>query len=349
MKKKKTLTVKVYTEPIIFCNRENESKFIQKRIKKNKNVVIISPNGNGKTSLINYSLNQLKVENNYNAILIDLIVFATFRKFLISYIESLLRQILLPPNGLVLDTSDDIAHLSEIDLLKKLNHIFSRINDEKTRIIIVFDNIHYSYHYGTEKFENSILNPIIHSKNILFILAGTKKIYTLEKTDELYLKKLDINKYQNLVKTILSRKGIKISNKALAEVVEWSGGEILIMDAIFNRILNTDSSKIRVKETHNIIDQIIVEASGRFEIVKELLSQYQWKLLLAIALQDSDYQITSSSFIGFHELNAPSSVKTALDALMDKELILKNGRKYELTNRLLKNWIVHNIQKNSRS
>ena len=333
---------------MFFCNRGNETKLIYKRIKKNSNTFLISPDGIGKTSLINHVLDQLKVENKFKTVMIDLIFYTTFKKFLVSYIEILSSLISPKKNQDELEHKGELQHLSEVDLLKKLNQVFGAINGEKKKVIIVFDNIQHSYHYGSEIFENSILNPIIHAENVFYILSGTKKIYTLEKTEDLYLEIIDRNEYQNFVLGFLSQKDIRLSKKALSVVVEWSGGEVSLMSAIFTRVLEFDTNKIKVKEIRAIIDQLMFEVTGEFKIVKDLLSPYQWKLLIVIALQDGHYQITSSSFIANHELNAPSSVKTALDALSEKELIYKYDRKYELTNRLLKNWIMYYSKINNR-
>ena len=340
---KKSLPSKINNEPIFFCCRENETKLIHKRIKNNNNIIIISPDGVGKTSLINHSLNHLKKDNYFNTQVIDLSFFPSFRKFLMFYIECLSDLALYHKNFDVNKMGKEES-LSEIDLLKILNQLFSTVIKEKKKIVIVFDNVQYSYHYGADKFENSILNPIIHSENIVFILSGTKKTYSLDKTHELYLKKIDGKEYHKFAMNILSKKGIRLSKKALSKAIKWSYGEISAMDSIYTRIYNMHKHKVKEREINTIIYRVMAEVTRGFAHIKDLLSPYQWKLLITIAVQDDPYQITSSSFIAEHELNAPSSVKTALDALVEKGLIFKNEKNYELSNGLFKNWIIHNSQ-----
>jgi hypothetical protein len=343
LKKKKNLAQQIYPEPIYFFNRERETKFIQKRINKKRSISIVAPDGFGKTSLICHFLNQFKVDNRIKIVVIDLIFYSTLRQFLIAYINSLSNLALSVKD---LDDSkigDELQSINETDLLKKLNHILEKINEGRKKLFVVFDNLQQSYLYGTEKFENSVLNPLFKSNDILVVLSGTRKLYSLNESDELYLEKIDENKYQRFLLEILKKNGINFSKKARVRLNKWAGGDISALSIIFERASKLDKKKIREKEVNDTIDQLMIEMNSAYSIIKNLLSPYQWKLLVAIALQDSHYQITSSSFITKYELNAPSSVKTALDALVEKELIFRNEKQYALRNRLLKNWIMYNF------
>ena len=337
MKKRKNLT-----QPILFYNRESETKFIQKRVKKNRNVYIVAPDGYGKTSLINHCLDHFKVDNRTIIITIDLIFFSTFKQFLNVYLNSLSTLALNRKNLDALNRSDEPQNLSETDLLKKLNQILEKINEGGKKILIVLDNVQHSYNYRTERFESLLLNPMINTNGILVILSGTKKLFSLKETDDLSLEKIDDKKYRNYVNDILKKNRINFSKKAYLKIYEWTGGDISAMSTLFERASKLGKKKIREKEVNDTIDQLMIEMNSAYSIIKNLLSPYQWKLLVAIALQDSHYQITSSSFITRHELNAPSSVKTALDALTEKELITRTERHYVLRSRLLKNWIAFN-------
>jgi len=75
-------------------------------------------------------------------------------------------------------------------------------------------------------------------------------------------------------------------------------------------------------------------------LIQKLLSSYQWRLLQAIALEEIAEQITSAGFIDKYSLNAPSSVKTAVDALLEKELIIRIEKSYKLTDPILRKYLI---------
>lgn len=70
------------------------------------------------------------------------------------------------------------------------------------------------------------------------------------------------------------------------------------------------------------------------------LTENQQKLLLAIASESLVSSPLSQQFISTHHLPATSSVKTALKALVDKQLVSKTPTVYLVSDRFFAKWLV---------
>ena len=70
------------------------------------------------------------------------------------------------------------------------------------------------------------------------------------------------------------------------------------------------------------------------------LTENQQKLLLAIASESLVSSPLSQQFISTHHLPATSSVKTALKALVEKQLVSKTPNGYLVSDRFFAKWLV---------
>jgi len=70
-----------------------------------------------------------------------------------------------------------------------------------------------------------------------------------------------------------------------------------------------------------------------------LLTDYQWKVLIAIAIEGNAKLITSKDFIAKHNLGTPSSVHSAVKALLSKEMIYKEQEDYFIYDVFLERWL----------
>ena len=69
MKNSNPFSAGLNSKSIYFCNREKEIKLILKRVKKKKNVAVISNDGIGKTALVKLALARLEKDKNYKTLI----------------------------------------------------------------------------------------------------------------------------------------------------------------------------------------------------------------------------------------------------------------------------------------
>lgn len=89
-----------------------------------------------------------------------------------------------------------------------------------------------------------------------------------------------------------------------------------------------------------VIQELIEEQAMAYQNYCAWLTENQQLLLLAIAHEQLVTSPLSQTFILNHHLPATSSVKTALKALVDKQLVSKTPKGYLVSDRFFAKWLV---------
>ena len=87
------------------------------------------------------------------------------------------------------------------------------------------------------------------------------------------------------------------------------------------------------------IDYIIDFTQSTYEDLMYQLPEKQSIVLKAIADEGKAQQITSGSFVKKHSITSPSAVKSAVNALLDKDLITQNKGTYQVYDKFLELWL----------
>ena len=165
-----------------------------------------------------------------------------------------------------------------------------------------------------------LLEPLTSYKNVSLILSGRKKVLLPQNCKQIFMDNINQAVYSKFIKEIFKMNGRPVTNKALRKLMIWSQGNTEITQLVCSRLWYVKKNKIRLKDLEEAIDCLMKEVKIYYYHISSLISPYQLKLLRSIALQDKPFQVTSSAFIKQYRLNAPSSVKTALHALSEKNL-----------------------------
>ena len=97
--------------------------------------------------------------------------------------------------------------------------------------------------------------------------------------------------------------------------------------------------KIELRHVHETLEEIIAEYDSVFVNFLNILTKLQIKLLRAIANEKWAENITSAEFLREYGLGAASSVSTAAESLLDKELIIKVNNKYRVNDIFFACWL----------
>ena len=100
------------------------------------------------------------------------------------------------------------------------------------------------------------------------------------------------------------------------------------------------SSGITKLLVDEVIQELIEEQAMAYQNYCAWLTENQQMLLLAIASESLVSSPLSQQFISTHHLPATSSVKTALKALVDKQLVSKTPKGYFVSDRFFAKWLV---------
>lgn len=354
MKNVNPFIVNNYIKPKYFCNRTSETELITQSLSKKSNILLISRKGIGKTALIRHVFYNIAKSKSNNLIYIDLLNTPTLKLFLIGFLQKIIKsysnksskknkkivKLIMGEsvNGLLF-----LYDLELIELLEKFTAAIAFLKSQETDTIIAIDNYQLGAQYVFSKFEELILYPLLINDNTPLILSGTKKMFSPEKTKHIFLDNIKVEEHKNFILKMFAQKGLSLSKKGILKIFDWSQGDTKAVQLLCSKLWEKENGKIRSATVDYTINKILTDYHSNYSVIKDLLSIYQWKLLRAIADQKAPFQITSRNFIKKHELNAPSSVKTAIDALLEKELIFKENNRYQITDVVFGTWLASNL------
>ena len=89
----------------------------------------------------------------------------------------------------------------------------------------------------------------------------------------------------------------------------------------------------------SVWNNIIKEREGIYYNYRNLFTDLQFNVLKAIASEGSVIKPLSKDFIHRYGLPTPSSIKSALDALLDREFIHYDRDRYFVTDVFLSDWL----------
>lgn len=352
MSKTNPFIINNYLKPKYFCDRKEESALIIGKIIDQHNVMLLSRNGIGKTTLIKNVFYHLNKKKEYNGIYIDLSKTITLSHFIILFCTSLMDYFGNKSSKRVKELkfiisneeNDDplvfLSHLTEEELIDKFNKILAVINSYSKQTVIAIDNFQIGELYSLKNFEDIILKSLFSYKKINIILSGTKNILSFESDQIIILDKIPEEIYKNFIIKMFKNTGKTIESDLVYEILNWTRSDPFATQLVCSKTWEHSKKKINVDLITKIFQQILIEYEIIFTDIRHLLSEYQWKLLKSIASEGIAVQITSASFIKKYELNAPSSVKTGLSALIEKEMVYKENNSYLVSNSILRHWLV---------
>jgi AAA+ ATPase superfamily predicted ATPase len=372
MKKGENLfPVNRYIAPEYFCDREDETARLVSAVQNRVNTVILSNRRIGKTALIQnafWHLEKKKVTTVYFDImgtqsLTDFV--KAFAAAVIGKVESqtekILKQTLTAFASLRPQVSYDpltgnpevtVTLAGERETKHTLESIFNYLEKEskKKKIVVAIDEFQQIAEYHEKNVEALLRSRIQHLPNVIFFFSGSSKHLLSHmfghpskpfyaSTQFLTLEKINPAAYSKFIRKNFERGKKKISESAVEYLLEWTRGITFYVQYICN--LMYDSPHPAINE--DIINQTILKIQSENEMLyysfRNVLTSGQWDLLVALGKEAGIKNILSQDFIQRHKLSSTSSVKTALKALLEREMLIKEGEKYFVHDVFFSRWL----------
>lgn len=322
--------INTYLKPKYYCGRKENTSIIIQLLEIKEPVYLFGRVGVGKTALIKHVLYKLNKQDKYIPLYFDLCKITSFNELLHELVkqfpgDSSSKELLEN-----LKTNENPEELFTKEYLDNIMRLLSK------PLVIALDNINY---FESSSAVYKFINAIIINPKSRLLLSGTNEKIKTQGVKNLELLSIPYKEYRDFILTHFSNSNRKISNKSIKKIFEFSRGETAYTQLICRKLWQTRNRKVTLELIDAVVQQIIIEKSHDYELLRSLLSSYQWKLLRSIATEREASLVTSKQFIEKHELNAPSSVKTALKALIDKKLIYRVNNTYLLTDPLFFLWV----------
>ena len=355
-----------------FCNREDELNILRKNVKNGIHTTLISARRLGKTALI-YRLFEDLEQENYACIYSDIyactclkeltesLALAIFKKFpqkhgigryFLNFLKKLRPVITYDALNGQPEIRFDFAQSNEYE--HTLRGLLEFIDNQQIQVVLAIDEFQQIADYP-EKNVEALLRTIIQTlKNTQFIFSGSKKHLMLEmfhsanrpffsSTQMVGLTEIPTDKYRTFIRTKFTERNRNINDEAIDFILSWTLSHTYYTQIICNNLFAGGKNNIGIEQVRQVCDEYLNLQQVTFMQYRSLLSPIQWQLLVAIAREGLVFEPQAQGFLQKYKIGAASSVKKALQALLDKEMIftIESTEKtaYRIYNVFLMRWL----------
>ncbi len=363
---------KGYISPELFCDRENEAKTLLLNIQNGLDTTLISPRKMGKTGLILHTFYKISEEKlPLTPIYVDIFATLSLKDFIKTLSEAILAEFpektsigskfmtLLkgyrptisydPASGLPQVGFNFVSPNEQEYTLKGL---FDFLNSQKKRVVLAIDEFQQITEYPEKNVEALLRTYTQQMHNISFIYCGSKKsimsqIFTdaarpfYSSTRQLSLGKIDADIYSDFIREKFAP--ATVTDEAMDYILEWTRRHTFYTQSLCNEIFARRPKTVSIDVARKASREILEKESSNFLQIRDLITDQQWRMLIAVAKEQSVQGVTSADFLAKYQIGSATNARRNLESLTDKELLLETitptERRYSVYNVFLSRWL----------
>lgn len=358
-----------YRSPEYFCDRKEEATRLLNAIENERNVTLISPRRLGKTGLIHHVFNEINENKTHNCYYFDIFSTKNLHDFNLSFAKIIFGTLDSIPKKMMKNILSKFTHLRpkisfdpltgnpqiEIALEKSnegketLDEIFNYLETSEKRCVVAIDEFQQIRNYPEKNIEALLRSYVQQLENVNFIFSGSQKHVMqnmfsdaaqpfYQSTEMLFLDRISLENYAHFA---IEKFENRIDETVFEQIYNKVDGFTGNIQFILNRLYELHLKNYTKDDVSETIQRMVMENEPTFIEYKKLLTANQWDLLVAIASEKSVTAVTSGEFIEKHQLTSTSSVQTALNSLLDKEMILEENGSYSVYNKFFSLWLAY--------
>ena len=360
-----------YTSKELFCDREQELSDIVSFLTNGSNVTLISPRRYGKTGLIFRSFEELK-EKHYTCIYADIFSAQNLEDFLkilseavISSVgtESVIKKFFLAlKNARPTLSYDPISGSPQISLSFQiddqkpatLKSIFDFLEKQGKKIVFAIDEFQQVRDFKENNFEAMLRTYIQQLHHVKFIFCGSKKHLMTdmfinakspfyESSRSVYIDRIAPEKYAPFIKNLFQKYNKKIDDKAIEFILDWTKQHTYYTQFLCNRVFAESSKVINLDNVKAVATKILRNEVQNFIERRNLITEKQWKYLVAVAKEGVVQKPTAANFLMKYKIGNSATAKKIVETLVEKELLLEqsnlDGKSFSVYNVFMSRWM----------
>ena len=353
-----------YISEEYFCDREQETAKVISALNNGRNITLISPRRMGKTGLIRHVFNRIQQESDVVCYYVDLYQTRNLSELIQKLGSTILGSLdttqekvrkgvmtsfksLRPVIAMDAMTGDPSF---SIDLKQEytetsLKEIFAYMEQSGKQCVVAFDEFQTVTEYEESNIEAMLRSYIQHLSNVRFIFSGSQRhvIQNMfhdarrpfyQSTQTIPLGPINEEAYYHF-----ANGKMPISNGVFSMIYSMLYGHTWYIQSVLNRIYEKGLRDVTADDVRDILDEIVSENEPTFHTFMRLITPAQRKLLQAVAHEGRAVEILGQSFIQKYHLSAPSTIKSAVATLVEKELLLDDSESYQVYDRFFALWL----------
>lgn len=319
-----------------FCDREKETEKMMTSLHNERNITLVAPRRMGKTGLIHHVFQQLEKQyDDVKCFYLD--IFAT---------KNLEQMVQLMASKIATFSLD----LKPNEGRESLKRIFEYMKQSGKRCYVAIDEFQQIMNYPEDGVEALIRSYIQFLPNVYFVFSGSQQ----HMMEEMFLSAnrpffqsslvmslpcIAESRYLSFANRLLSSQKREVDVDTFTYIYSQADSVTWYVQAILHGIYEHRDEQINKDLVDEVIQELIEEQAMAYQNYCAWLTENQQLLLLAIAKEQIVSSPLSQQFIITHHLPATSSVKTALKALVDKQLISKPPKGFFVSDRFFAKWL----------
>lgn len=362
-----------YISEKYFCDRALELDRLLKNAQNGINTTLISGRKYGKTALIYRLFEELNKEKEWICLYVDIYSTQALKEFTEILAQKVMQKFPIKESigKRFMNLIKTLRPVISYDVLsgqpevhfefsqnreyeKTLESILRFLDEQNRPVVLAIDEFQQVLMYPEKNIE-AVLRTIIQTlKNVQFIFSGSHQHLMVEifnsakrpffsSTQSMTLTEIPNNRYSEFIIKHFKEGEREISIEVVDFIISWTCNHTYYTQFLCNKLFAIKGRKIELVTAKLVCSQILEAEQATFLQYRNLLTPFQWKLLIAIAKEEKLYQPQSKKFIQKHQLGATSTVKKAMESLIDKEMIFVHIEKdiiyYRIYDVFLMRWL----------
>lgn len=363
-----------YISPEYFCDREAETSSLISALRNGRNVTLISPRRMGKTGLIHHAFHLMQsLDKNVSCYYVDLYQTDNF--------ASLVRQLANAVLG-TLDPRQTKVMKTVATFFKSLRPILSMdpmtgepsfsvemqptmaehslaetlqyMEQSGHECYVAFDEFQSIEGYA-DNVEALLRSYIQRLSSVHFVFSGSQR-HLLEEmfasaarpfyqsTQMMPLREIGEEPYYAFAEAKFRANGQELTTDAFHTAYTLLHGHTWYLQMTLNRLYENHDAVITPALVSQTIRAITQESEATYQTFLRLITPFQRRLLRAIACEGSVREVLGKAFLMKYDLGTPSTIRSAVKSLVDKELILDQNNTYEVYDRFFAIWLAREVR-----
>lgn len=358
-----------YYGPKFFCDREEELSWLIDQHANERNSMLYSWRRMGKTALIRHFFHNLEEEKKADCIFVDLLGTSDLEEANKKIASAIVQRFGEPHKGIgpsLMKLISSIGATVGIDAMSGIPHvkfnlatspsvpatlesIGTFLTERKKPVVICIDEFQQITNYPEDFAEATFRTWSQDFPAVRFIFSGSHRHIMSsmfsEESRPFYrsvqmkqLNPLPEGAYALFIKSFFEKSGKSIDPSHIEHIFHWTRMQTYYVQLVCNKLFGK-ATKVDEPLLQEVFDEIIQQEIPLFSTYQQLLTAFQWKLLIAMAKAGEVENPLSQQFIRPYNLGAASSVNTALKALVKKEFIILQDSKFMIQDTLLMRWL----------
>ena len=358
-----------YAGPDYFCDRKRETEELVRHLDNGRNTTLLSPRRYGKTGLIRHVLQLLSRRRGTKIVYVDLYptrnltdfaraLAAAVAESVESPVEKTLKALSsfargIRPTITVDEFSGRPKFSFDIDSTNaqgSLESILEYLKSRRGKTVVAIDEFQQIAEYPEKGVEALLRSKIQFMHNFGFIFAGSRLHMMAEmfhspkrpffnSTAAMSLDVIDRQAYFRFAASFFRKAGRTLPEETFAAAYDRFEGITWYVQSVMKELYASEIARPTAKDVSAAVGHLVEENAQTYSFILSKCSPGAIELLRAVAAERVVAEPMSAEFGRRYGLRAASSVRFALDALLDDELLYRRDDGYVVYDRLFAEWL----------